>query len=65
MPRSKIKKKEKALELIRCCMIYRYSTEEILQFLESKNIKMSERTLRRYKEEIRNEEKPSIIEIAQ
>ena len=59
------KEKEKAIELIKCCMIYRYSTEETLQHLESQKIKMVERTLRRYKEEIKNEDKPSIIEIAQ
>ena len=61
----KKKDREKAIELIKCCMIYRYSTEETLQHLESQKIKMTERTLRRYKEEIKNEEKPSIMEIAQ
>ena len=61
----KKKDREKAIELIKCCMIYRYSTEETLQHLESQKIKMAERTLRIYKEEIKNEEKPSITEIAQ
>jgi hypothetical protein len=59
------KDKEKTIELIKCCVIYRYSTEETLQHLESQKIKISERTLRRYKEEIKNEDKPSIIKIAQ
>ena len=59
------KDKEKTIELIKCCMIYRYSTEETLQHLESQKLKIAERTLRRYKEEIKNEDKPSITEIAQ
>lgn len=45
-------------------MIYRYSTEETLQHLEDHKIEISERTLRRYKEEIKNEEKASMIEIS-
>ena len=60
----KKKDREKAIEIIKCCMIYRYSTEETLQHLESQKIKIAERTLRRYKEEIKNEENPSITEIA-
>ena len=59
------KDKEKTIELIKCCMIYRYFTQEILQRLESQKIKITERTLRRYKEEIKNEDKPSTIKIAQ
>lgn len=60
----KKKEKQKAMELIKCCMIYRYSTEETLQHLEAHKIEISERTLRRYKEEIKNEEEPSMNEIA-
>ena len=59
------KDKEKTIELIKRCMIYRYSTQETLQHLESKKLKIAEGTLRRYKEEIKNEDKPSITEIAQ
>ena len=61
----KKKDKEKAIELIKCCLIYRYSTEETLQHLEIHKIKMAERTLRRYKEEIENEGKLKTAEIAQ
>lgn len=60
----KKKDKENAIELIKCCMIYRYSTEETLKHLEAHKIKMAERTLRRYKEEIKNEDKPNTVEIA-
>jgi len=59
----KQKDRKKAMELIKGCMIYRYSTEETLQHLEAHKIKMAERTLRRYKEEIKVG-RPSIIEIA-
>ena len=48
--------KEKAIELIECCMIYRYSTEETLQHLVSKN-KDGRGTLRRYKEENQKQRK--------
>ncbi|GKS67713.1 hypothetical protein YTPLAS73_12600 [Nitrosarchaeum sp.] len=61
----KEKERRKAIELIKCCMIYRYSTEESLQHLESHKIKIAERTLRRYKEQIKNEEGQSTVEIAQ
>lgn len=61
----KEKEKRRAIELIKCCMVYRYSTEETLEHMKCHKIKISERTLRRYKEQIKNEERQSIIEIAQ
>ena len=38
--------------LIKNCMIQRLTTDESLDYLEKNNVKISERTFRRYKSEI-------------
>jgi len=47
--------KEKTTQFIRECIAYRFSTKESLDYLKQNKIIISERTLRRYKEEIKNE----------
>lgn len=48
--------KEKALELVRQCLAYGFSTDESLIFLKENGIAISDRTLRRYKEEIQKKD---------
>ena len=50
--------KEQTKALVKICMVQRLSTAESLDFLKQNNVKISERTFRRYKSkilEIRNE----------
>ena len=46
------KNKEELLSLIRKCRVYRYSTKETLEFLENHGHKISDRTLRRLKQDM-------------
>ena len=48
------KSKEKALEIVKKCMAFRFTNEESLQFLKDHGITTSERNLRRFKQEIRD-----------
>ena len=43
---------EHTKSLVKNCMIQRLTTDESLDYLEKNNVKISERTLRRYKSEI-------------
>lgn len=56
-------KKEAAFELIRKYMAYRMTPEEMLGNLKNNNCEISERTLRRYKQEIREQAGDSVLEI--
>jgi len=47
-----IKDKNKIKELIRNCKVFRYSTEESLEYLKENGHEISDRTLRRLKKEI-------------
>ena len=55
--------KQSALDSIRKYMAYRMTNEEILINLKDKGYEISERTLRRYKQEIREEAGDSVLEI--
>lgn len=57
--------KEKALEIIKLGIAVRMRNSEILEQLDKKGFKISERTLRRYKEEIFNTPEQSAFEIYQ
>jgi len=57
--------KQSAFDLIRKYMAYRMTNEEMLQNLEDKGYKISERTLRRYKQEIRDQAGDSVLQIYQ
>jgi len=56
-------KKQAALDSIRKYMAYRMNNEEILLNLGDKGYKISDRTLRRYKQEIREQAGDSVLEI--
>lgn len=58
------KNKEKIRELITQCKIYRFSTEETLDYLKENGHKISDRTLRRIKNEMNNSISDRFIEIA-
>ncbi len=58
-------KKQTVFDLIRKYMAYRMSSEEILLNLDDKGYKMSDRTLRRYKQEIREQAGDTVLEIYQ
>jgi hypothetical protein len=58
------KNKEKIKELITQCKIYRFSTEESLNYLEENGYKISDRTLRRIKNEMNEHVSDRFIEIA-
>jgi len=55
--------KEKILDLIKKLLAFRLSNEEILDNLEAKKIKISDRTLRRYKQEIKEESGSTFFEV--
>jgi len=57
--------KEKALDIIKIGIAVRMRNSEILEQLKKKDIEISERTLRRYKEEIIKTDKNSAFEIYQ
>lgn len=57
--------KEKALDLIRKYMAYRMTSDEMLTNLKDKGYEISERTLRRYKQEIKKKSGSNITEIFQ
>jgi len=57
--------KEKALEIIKTGIAVRMRNNEILEQLASKGIDISERTLRRYKEEITNTDEKSAFDVYQ
>lgn len=61
----KDEKKEAVLEKIRKYMAYRMSNEEMLTNLKDAKFEISERTLRRYKLEIKQKSGKSITEIFQ
>lgn len=56
-------KKEEALNLIRKYMAYRMNSEEILMNLNEKGFSISERTLRRFKQEIKEKSGSTVAEI--
>jgi len=58
-------KKEVAFDLIRKYLAYRMTNEEILDNLKAKGFDVSERTLRRYKQEIRESSGKNLSEIFQ
>jgi hypothetical protein len=58
------KDREKIKELITQCKIYRFSTEETLNYLEENGHKISDRTLRRIKNEMNDHISDRFIEIA-
>lgn len=51
----KDEEKEKVLDLIKKYLAFRLTDEEILENLKTKEIKISDRTLRRYKQEIKED----------
>jgi len=55
--------KEKTFELIRKYLAYRMTSEEILVNLKEKGFEISERTLRRYKQQIRENAGSTLAEI--
>ena len=57
--------KQSALDSIRKYMAYRMTNEEIMINLKDKGYEVSERTLRRYKQEIREQAGNSVLEIYQ
>jgi len=59
-----IKNKEKITVLITHCKIYRFSTEETLNYLKENGHKISDRTLRRIKNEMNDSVSDRFIEIA-
>ncbi len=59
-----IKNKEKITVLITHCKIYRFSTEETLNYLKENGHKISDRTLRRIKNEMDDSVSDRFIEIA-
>ncbi|MBC8502405.1 MAG: hypothetical protein ISR81_08100 [Nitrosopumilus sp.] len=58
-----IKNKEQVKELIKQCNIYRFTTIETLNFLEEKGHKISDRTLRRIKNEMHSNYDSRLMEI--
>jgi len=58
------KDKEKIKELIRHCKIYRYSTDETLNYLKEHGHEISDRTLRRIKNDMHSKLSERFIEIA-
>jgi hypothetical protein len=58
------KDREKIKELIKLCKIYRYSTDETLEYLDSNGFKISDRTLRRIKNEMYNSISERFLELA-
>ena len=59
-----IKNKEKIKELLKHCNIYRFSTSETLNYLKENGHEISDRTLRRIKNEMRSKISDRFIEIA-
>jgi len=59
------KNKEETIQLVRECIACRFSTKESLDYLKEKKITISERTLRRYKQEIKNECGLRLVDIFQ
>jgi len=57
------KNKEETIQLVRECIACRFSTKESLDYLKEKKITISERTLRRYKQEIKNDCGPRLGDI--
>ena len=57
--------KEEALRLIRMCIAYRMTTIETLNTLKNNGCKISERTLRRFKQEIKEQAGNTVSEIYQ
>ncbi|MFZ9006523.1 MAG: hypothetical protein ACO293_07070 [Nitrosopumilaceae archaeon] len=58
-----IKDKEKIMELIKRCKIFRFTTEETLSFLEENGHKISDRSLRRIKHEMESNTSQRLIKI--
>ena len=56
-------KKEEVLNLIRKYIAYRMNSEEILMNLNDKGFSISERTLRRFKQEIKEKSGSNVVEI--
>lgn len=65
MTNLKVHQKEKVYELIRKYIAYRMTSEEMLMNLKNKGFDISERTLRRYKQQIRESSGATIREIYQ
>ena len=58
-----IKDKNKIKELIRNCKVFRYSTEESLEYLKENGHEISDRTLRRLKKEMISDIPERFLEI--
>ena len=55
--------KEKVIDLIEQCLAFRLNTQETLKFLEKNKIKISDRTLRRLKQDINKKNDSYMIDI--